>query len=146
MPSIWNATNALAEGLGAGVGNLASGAKNLASGASKAIGSAAKAVGAAFADACPGTSFQLGKYRTDDGTQFYTDSQGKHKVCERKNLFGKNDVPFYFDGKENPIAKEHWKDINYGVRRKSSKKGRKAKRGSMKRKNVKKRKSMRKSC
>jgi hypothetical protein len=141
MSSIFNSSNVLAKGFGELGSSAVAGVGKAIGSAGKALGSAAKAVGAAFADACPGTSFQLGKYRTDDGTQFYTDSQGKHKVCERKNLFGKNDIPFYFDGKENQIAKEHWKDINYGKRRKSSKKGRKAKRRSMKRKSMKKRMS-----
>jgi hypothetical protein len=130
LSNIFNGSAALAKGLG----SAASGA---ASAAGKFLSGAGSAASAAFKDACPGISVQYKKYRTDDGNQFYTDSQGKYKLCERKTLFGKNDVPFYYDGsQEHPINSDHFKAISYGTRTKSSR-GRKHKKATMERKNKK---------
>jgi hypothetical protein len=129
LTNIFNSSAALAKGLG----EAASGASRAAG---AALSNAGRAVSAAFKDACPGISVQYGKYRTDDGTKFYQDSQGAHKVCERKTLFGKNEVPFYYDGTEHPISSNYWKDIHYGTRKKSSR-GRKPKKASKKRRSMK---------
>jgi hypothetical protein len=63
-----------------------------------------ESVGKAFDDMCPGTSFQMGNDRTSDGIN--KDKNGKYKICQRKNLFGPNDPPFYVvNGKEEKFPK-----------------------------------------
>lgn len=112
MASIFSLTNGLTQGLGA----VASGTGKLVSGA---VSGASKAIGAAFKDACPGTSFQLGNYRTNDGTS--ADPKGKFKVCQEKRLFGKNDPPFYVDagGVKHMIDETNWSKFGYSGMRKS---------------------------
>ncbi len=120
MSSIFNITNGLAKGLGSAASGAADAAGKLLSGAGDKFN-------AALNDTCPGTSFQLGNYRTNDGKSY--DPNGKFKVCQEKRLFGKNDPPFYVDGSQKKmIDKNYWSKFGYsGLKNKKSSRSRKHK-------------------
>ena len=116
LTNIFNKDGALAKGLGA----AASGAGKLLSGASEKLSNA-------FKDICPGTTFQLGNYRTKDGK---TADPSGFKVCQEKNFIGKNGDPFYVDsaGVKHMIEKDYFSKFGWSGRKqkKSSRKHKKA--------------------
>ena len=124
LTNIFNKDGALAKGLGA----AASGAGKLLSGASDKLSNA-------FKDICPGTTFQLGNYRTKDGK---TADPSGFKVCQEKNFIGKDGDPFYVDsaGVKHMIDKNYWSKFGW-FGRKHKKSSRKPKKASNSRKHKK---------
>jgi hypothetical protein len=133
LTNIFNGSAALTKGLGSAASGAADAAGKLLSGAGSAVSDAYK-------DICPGTTFQLGNLRTDDGIT----PNGKFKVCQKKNLFGDNDPPFYVDagGVKHTIEKKNYpnfkiNDHNALKGAKNKRSGRKHKKATMERKNKK---------
>jgi hypothetical protein len=103
LSKFYDTTVAAAKGLGAAASGAADAAGKLLSGAGSAVSDA-------FKGACPGITFQLGNLRTDDGIT----PNGKFKVCQKKNLIGDNDAPFYVDagGVKHTIDKKNYPNFN----------------------------------
>lgn len=127
LTNIFDKDGALAKGLGAA-----------ASGAGKLLSGAGDKLSNAFKDICPGTTFQLGNYRTKDGK---TADPSGFKVCQEKNFIGKDGNPFYVDsaGVKHMIDKNYWSRFGWSGRKhkKSSRKhkaSRKHKKATMERK------------
>jgi hypothetical protein len=123
LTNIFDGSAALAKGLGSAASGAADAAGKLLSGAGSALSDAYK-------DICPGTTFQLGNLRTDDGIT----PNGKFKVCQKKNLFGDNDPPFYVDarGVKHTIDKKNYP--NFKINDHNALKGTKNKRSGRKHK------------
>ena len=120
LTNIFDGSAALAKGLGSAASGAASAAGKLLSGAGDKLS-------AAYKDICPGTTFQLGNYRTKDGKT--ADPTG-FKVCQEKKFIGKDGDPFYVDaaGVKHMIEKNYFSKFGWSGRKqkKSSRKHKKA--------------------